>query len=119
MTVPLLSLLWVVSCISRDLCSRIAELLWVFLWPGLRSSFDTEMAGDGIVRWRPRCESGMNSGSDEANRKMVLDSEKSRFCSSCFCLVHFICLSIMRKICLVGNQVCLLLCLPRYIKHGI
>lgn len=86
MTVPLLSLLWVVSCISRDLCSRIAELLWVFLWPGLRSSFDTEMAGDGIVRWRPRCESGMNSGSDEANPKWSLTQRSQDFAQAVFAL---------------------------------
>lgn len=76
-----------------DFCGRISELLWVLLWvllwPGLRNSFDREMAGDRIVRWRSRHESGMDSGSVGGNRKMILGSEKSRFCLSFSCFIHF------------------------------
>lgn len=69
-----------------DLCSRIAELLWVFLWPGLRSSFDTEMAGDGIVRWRPRCESGIILALMKQITKWSLTQRSQDFAQAVFAL---------------------------------
>lgn len=81
----------------EDFCESISELLWVWLWPGLRSSFNREMGGDQIVRWRSQHESGMNSGSVGENGKMILDSDKSRFCLSFLCFIHLICLSGMGK----------------------
>lgn len=64
-----------------DFCGRISELLGVLLWPGLKRSFNREMAGDRI-RWRSRHESGMNPVSVGGNCKMILDSKKARFCLS-------------------------------------
>lgn len=61
----------------------------------------------------------MNSGSVGGNHKMILDSEKSRFCLSFLCFIHFICLSGVGKICLMGNQVCHLSCLSGCVTHRI
>lgn len=77
----------------QDFCGSISELLWMLLRAGLRSSFDREMDGDQIVRWRSKHESGMNSGSVRENCKMIFDSEKTRFCLSFLCFIHLICLS--------------------------
>lgn len=74
-------------------CESISELLWALLWPGLRSSFNREMNGDQIVKWRSKHDSGMISCSVGKNCKMILDSEKSRFCLSFSSFVHLICLS--------------------------
>lgn len=81
----------------EDFCGNISELLWVLLWPGLRRGFNREMGGDQIIWWRSQFEWGMHSGSVGENCKMILDSEKSRFCLSFLCFIHLICLSGMGK----------------------
>lgn len=102
-----------------NFCSRISELLWVLLWPRLRSSFNREMAGDRMVRWRSGHESVMNPGFVGRNCKVILNSKKSGFSLSFLCFIHFICLNGVGKICHMGNQVCCLSCLSGHIKHHI
>lgn len=66
---------WLLSSLGMvNLCARTAELLWIYVSSDLRSSCYREWLE--ICRLvDARKESGMNSGSVEANCKMVLDQK--------------------------------------------